>query len=234
MAGPPISTATRTTRRGDSTGSTSATCRSTPKYRWRHTGAGVTAYVIDSGIRFSHVEFEGRAISGPDFVDDDADSSDCNGHGTHVAGTVGGKTYGVAKAVTLVGIRVLSCAGTGTVSDVLAAFDWVLANAEGRSVINLSLQTGDDPCRRRCDRGCVRSRASWSPRQPTHAGEDACALGPGREPTALTVAASTMADARGELLQLRPVRGSLRPRREHRVGRNRVGHRHRDVSAAPR
>ena len=111
-------------------------------YKWHKSGAGVTAYVIDSGIRFTHTDFEGRAVSGPDFYDDDDDSADCNGHGTHVAGTLGGTTYGVAKDVSLVGIRVLGCAGTGMVSDVLAAFDWVIANSEGRSVINLSMQFG--------------------------------------------------------------------------------------------
>ncbi|MDF5394053.1 S8 family serine peptidase, partial [Vibrio parahaemolyticus] len=76
-------------------------------------GTGVTAYVIDTGVNNAHVEFGGRSVSGYDFVDNDADASDCNGHGTHVAGTIGGSLYGVAKNVNLVGVRVLSCTGSG-------------------------------------------------------------------------------------------------------------------------
>ena len=172
-------------------------------YIWHKSGASVTAYVIDSGIRFTHTEFEGRAVSGPDFYDDDDDSTDCGGHGTHVAGTLGGKTYGVAKDVALVGIRVLGCDGTGMVSDVLAAFDWVIANAEGRSVINLSMQFGlnqaiDDAI-------AAAFAADILVAAPAHAaGEDACDQSPGREPTAVTVAASTTSDARASFSSFGP------------------------------
>ncbi|MDF4653042.1 S8 family serine peptidase, partial [Vibrio parahaemolyticus] len=101
-------------------------------------GTGVTAYVIDTGVNNAHVEFSGRSVSGYDFVDNDADASDCNGHGTHVAGTTGGSLYGVAKHVNLVGVRVLSSTGSGSTSGVIAGVDWVAANASGPSVANMS------------------------------------------------------------------------------------------------
>ena len=111
-------------------------------YRYIATGAGVTAYIVDTGIRFSHSQFGGRAVSGYDFVDDDANASDCDGHGTHVAGTVGGSTYGVAKGVSLVGVRVLDCEGSGCVSDVIAGIDWVATHHSGPSVLSMSLGGG--------------------------------------------------------------------------------------------
>jgi subtilisin family serine protease len=90
-------------------------------------GAGVKAYIIDTGIRFSHSQFGGRAISGYDAVDGGT-ADDCNGHGTHVSGTVGGSTYGVAKQVTLVGVRVLNCSGSGSNSGVIAGINWVTSD----------------------------------------------------------------------------------------------------------
>ncbi|NEE47957.1 S8 family serine peptidase, partial [Streptomyces sp. SID8455] len=101
------------------------------KYTYPTTASDVTAYVLDTGIRTSHQEFGGRAVSGYDFIDNDAVAQDCNGHGTHVAGTVGGTTYGVAKAVKLVGVRVLNCQGSSgsTWAPVLAGIDWVTRNA---------------------------------------------------------------------------------------------------------
>ncbi len=97
------------------------------------------AYIIDTGIRFTHETFGGRASSGIDTIDNDNDASDCNGHGTHVAGTVGGVEYGVAKGVQLVGVRVLNCAGSGTTDQVVAGIDWVTANAIRPAVANMSL-----------------------------------------------------------------------------------------------
>jgi len=164
------------------------------RYKWRRTGAGVTAYVIDTGVRFSHTEFEGRAVSGPDFYDNDDDSSDCHGHGTHVAGTVGGKTYGVAKDVSIVGIKVLSCGGSGVVSDAIAAVDWVTANADGRSVMNMSLHyfsvipALNDAIAEAFDNGILFAAAA------ANDDADACFDSPSSEPTALTVAASTIDD----------------------------------------
>ncbi|HEX8241966.1 MAG TPA: S8 family peptidase [Longimicrobium sp.] len=106
-------------------------------YTYNRTGAGVNLYVLDSGIRFTHNEFGGRAVPGYDVFGGDA--SDCYGHGTHVAGIAGGSTYGVAKAVNLISVRVLDCYGTGSTSGVIAGVDWVTANHVGLSVANMSL-----------------------------------------------------------------------------------------------
>jgi subtilisin family serine protease len=95
--------------------------------------------VIDTGIRISHTEIAGRASYGYDFVDGDATASDCNGHGTHVAGTIGGTHYGVAKKVQLVAVRVLNCAGSGTLSGVISGINWVTAHAVKPAVANMSL-----------------------------------------------------------------------------------------------
>jgi subtilisin family serine protease len=110
-------------------------------FTYANTGAGVRAYIIDTGIRISHAEFGGRAIDGYDAVDGTLPAGDCNGHGTHVSGTVGGATYGVAKAVTLVAVRVLGCGGSGTTSGVIAGIDWVTADhAAGQAAVaNMSL-----------------------------------------------------------------------------------------------
>ncbi|MGH9023931.1 MAG: S8 family peptidase [Acidimicrobiia bacterium] len=103
-------------------------------------GAGVHAYVVDSGIRATHAEFKGRVGNGKNFVDDGrSHDSDCSGHGTHVAGTIGGTKYGVAKAVTLHALRVLDCDGSGFSSDTAAAVDWVTANHVKPAVANLSI-----------------------------------------------------------------------------------------------
>jgi subtilisin family serine protease len=112
-------------------------------FTYNKTGSGVTAYVIDTGIRFSHSQFGGRAVSGFDSVDGGS-ANDCNGHGTHVAGTVGGSTYGVAKSVRLVAVRVLNCAGNGTTSGVIAGVDWVTRKhaAGSPAVANMSLGGG--------------------------------------------------------------------------------------------
>jgi subtilisin family serine protease len=112
-------------------------------YTYNATGSGVKAYIIDTGIRFSHSQFGGRATSGYDAVDGGS-ADDCNGHGTHVSGTVGGSTYGVAKSVSLVGVRVLDCGGSGSNSGVIAGIDWVTGNhAAGQAAVaNMSLGGG--------------------------------------------------------------------------------------------
>ncbi|MEV0213424.1 S8 family serine peptidase [Micromonospora sp. NPDC050695] len=107
-------------------------------YTYPNTASNVHAYIIDTGIRFSHNDFGGRATSGYDAVDGGS-ADDCNGHGTHVAGTVGGSSYGVAKGVQLVGVRVLDCSGSGTIAGVVAGVDWVTANAIKPAVANMSL-----------------------------------------------------------------------------------------------
>jgi subtilisin family serine protease len=113
-------------------------------YVYNRTGAGVDAYIIDTGMNLTHSEFTGRAVAGTDEVDDDSDPTDCNGHGTHVAGTVGGTLYGVAKAVRLIAVRVLNCSGSGTDAGVIAGIDWVTAHhvAGQPAVANMSLGGG--------------------------------------------------------------------------------------------
>ncbi|MEV4196841.1 S8 family peptidase [Micromonospora globbae] len=107
-------------------------------YTYPNTASNVRAYIIDTGIRFTHNDFGGRAVSGYDAIDGGS-ADDCNGHGTHVAGTVGGSAYGVAKGVQLVGVRVLNCQGSGTNAQVVAGIDWVTANAVKPAVANMSL-----------------------------------------------------------------------------------------------
>ncbi|MEU9109754.1 S8 family peptidase [Streptomyces xanthophaeus] len=102
-------------------------------------GQGATAYILDSGIDFRHPEFGGRARAGFDAINDGRNGADCNGHGTHVAGTVGGETYGVAHKVSLVSVRVLGCNGQGAWSGIIAGLDWVANNAQQPAVLNASL-----------------------------------------------------------------------------------------------
>ncbi|MER6127429.1 S8 family peptidase [Streptomyces sp. NPDC001795] len=109
-------------------------------YTWPEAaGAGVTAYVIDTGIRISHKDFGGRASYGWDFVDNDSTAADGNGHGTHVAGTIAGTEYGVAKLAKVVAVRVLDNTGAGTTAQVIAGIDWVTKHARKPAVANLSL-----------------------------------------------------------------------------------------------
>ncbi len=124
------------------------------QYQYNTDGSGVKAYIVDSGIRVTHQEFGGRAILGPDFVSDDAGNPhpdtalDCYGHGTHVAGVVGGATYGVAKNVTLVAVRVINCQGVGSSIDLISAIDWVTYDHTYNftpAVANLSLTTDTVP-----------------------------------------------------------------------------------------
>jgi subtilisin family serine protease/PKD repeat protein len=113
-------------------------------YVYNATGAGVDAYIIDTGMLLTHNEFTGRAVAGTDALDNDPDPTDCNGHGTHVAGTVGGTTYGVAKAVRLIAVRVLDCGGGGTDASVIAGIDWATGHhvAGQPAVANMSLGGG--------------------------------------------------------------------------------------------
>jgi subtilisin family serine protease len=109
-------------------------------YTYTARGAGVTAYVIDTGIATGHTDFGGRARNVYDALG--GSGADCNGHGTHVAGTIGGTTYGVAKSVQLRGVRVLNCSGSGSTSGIIRALDWVRVNAARPAVANMSLGGG--------------------------------------------------------------------------------------------
>lgn len=164
-------------------------------YSYGSTGAGVTAYVIDTGIRASHVDFGGRVGAGFTAIDDGRGSGDCNGHGTHVAGTVGGATHGVAKEVTLVPVRVLDCEGQGFTSDVIAGVEWVSAQLPRPAVANMSLGGGpskalDTAVRSSIARGIAYTLAAGNEET------DACLGSPARVGEGLTIAASDKSDAK--------------------------------------
>ncbi len=166
----------------------------TGTYAYNNTGAGVTAYIIDSGIETSHSEFGSRASSGKDFVDGGT-ADDCYGHGTHVAGTVGGATYGVAKQVGLVAVRVLDCDGEGKVSDAIAGVDWVTGNRSGPSVANMSLGADPSDLLDQAVRNSIASGVTYVISAGNY-GDDACNYSPARVGEALTVGATNSSDNR--------------------------------------
>lgn len=164
-------------------------------YYYDFDGSGVTAYVIDTGVRVSHNEFGNRASHGYDFIDNDADATDCNGHGTHVAGTIGGSAYGVAKNVNIVGVRVLGCNGSGSNSGVIAGINWVKNNASGPSVANMSLGGGASQATDDAVNNAVAAGISFV----AAAGNDnrnACNYSPARAANAITVGSTTSSDSR--------------------------------------
>ena len=169
-------------------------------YTYTATGNDVDSYVIDTGIRTDHVDFEGRATNGFDAFDDGQDGEDCNGHGTHVAGTVGGAEWGVAKKTNLIGVRVLDCDGGGSTSSVVAGVDWVTANASGPSVANMSLGGGtsdaiDDAVRESVDAGITYTLAAGNGDRLGRA-QDACESSPARVEEAITVSATDDTDTK--------------------------------------
>jgi subtilisin family serine protease len=169
-------------------------------YNYTATGAGVHAYMIDTGIETTHPEIAGRASVGYDAVGDGKNGIDCNGHGTHVSGTVGGKTYGVAKAVTLVAVRVLNCSGSGSTSGVIAGIDYVTANRILPAVANMSLGGGasstlDAAVKRSIASGVTYAIAAGNGNIFGIA-QDACRTSPARVPEAITVGATGSNDAK--------------------------------------
>jgi subtilisin family serine protease len=164
-------------------------------YTYTPTGAGVHAYIIDTGILLSHAQFTGRIGNGYDAVTSGGNANDCNGHGTHVAGTVGGSTYGVAKQVTLHPVRVLSCSGSGTNAGVIAGMDWVANNHVKPAVANMSLGGGastatDDAVNRMHNAGVTVVVAAGNDNA------NACNYSPARAANAITVGSTTNTDAR--------------------------------------
>ena len=164
-------------------------------YNYNQTGQGVHAYVIDTGVRGSHQEFSGRMGNGADFVGDGNGTNDCNGHGTHVAGTTGGTTYGVAKQVTLHAVRVLNCQGSGTTSGVIAGVDWVTANSPSPAVANMSLGGGASTSLDNAVSNSINSGVSYAI-AAGNSNANACNSSPARVVAANTVGSTTSSDAR--------------------------------------
>ena len=169
-------------------------------YSYANTGAGVTAYVIDTGIQFANPDFDGRAKPGYDAFS--GGGADCNGHGTHVSGTVGGETYGVAKDVNLIAVRVLDCGGSGSTSGVIAGVNWVTSHHKanpGPAVANMSLGGAPSTALDNAVANSIASGVTFSVAagNGNNAGapQDACKSSPARVPAALTVAASDTSDA---------------------------------------
>jgi subtilisin family serine protease len=163
-------------------------------YTYTPTGAGIHAYVLDTGILPTHVDFGGRASIAADFVGDGQGGYDCNGHGTHVAGTLGGTSYGVAKGVTIHAVRVLDCAGNGAFSTIIAGVDWVTYNHASPAVANMSLR---GPAYAPLDTAVQNSIASGVTYAVAAGNDSSNALNysPARVGAALTVAASDISDA---------------------------------------
>ncbi|MER7826626.1 S8 family peptidase [Streptomyces sp. NPDC096097] len=156
-------------------------------------GQGVTAFIVDSGIDFTHPEFGGRVLRGFDAIGDGRNGADCNGHGTHVAGTVGGTTFGVARKVTLVSVRVLGCDNRGSWSGIIAGFDWVANNARQPAVLNASLGGGrlaavNDAVTAVSDRGVLPIVAAGNDNR------DACQVSPASAARVVTVGATDRFD----------------------------------------
>ncbi len=161
-------------------------------------GQGATVYVLDTGLNASHVEFTGRVKQGTDIVDGDSNPADCHGHGTHVAGTAVGTSYGIAKKASLVSVRVLNCQGSGTNDDLIAGINWVRTNAQKPAVANYSIGCGS-----RCSSQAMDSAVSsliGSGVQFVQAagnnGDDACYYSPQGVGAAITVGNSNSSDAR--------------------------------------
>jgi subtilisin family serine protease len=162
-------------------------------YTYNTTASTVYAYIIDTGIYTSHTQFGGRATNVYDALG--GNGQDCNGHGTHVAGTVGSSTYGVAKAVRLRGLRVLNCSGSGSTSGIIAAIDWVRVNRTNPAVANLSLGGGysstlNTAINNLANSGVFVAVAAGNENQ------NACNVSPASAASATTVAASTSSDAK--------------------------------------
>ncbi|MEX2499737.1 MAG: S8 family serine peptidase [Wenzhouxiangellaceae bacterium] len=164
-------------------------------YQFNFDGSGVDVYILDTGIRSDHVDFGGRVVPAFTAINDGNGTNDCNGHGTHVAGTAGGSTYGVAKNVTLHAVRVLDCNGSGSLAGVIDGIDFVTANHSGLSVANMSLGGGastslDDAVNNSVASGVFYAVAAGN------SSTDACTQSPARAELAYSVGATTSSDAR--------------------------------------
>jgi subtilisin family serine protease len=168
-------------------------------YAYTADGSGVKVYIIDTGIRLDHTDFGGRAVTGFDAITAGGSAADCHGHGTHVAGTVGGGTYGIAKNASLYAVRVLDCGGSGTWAQVIAGIDWVTANhGSGTAVANMSLGGGKSDAVNTAVENSIASGVVYA----VAAGngnffgipQNACNYSPASAPSAITTGATTRTD----------------------------------------
>ena len=164
-------------------------------YSWSDDGTGVRAYIIDTGIRTAHTDFGGRASVGFDAIGDGQNGQDCNGHGTHVSGTVGGAEYGLARNVSLIAVRVLNCQGSGTYSQVIAGVDWVTQNRVPPAVANMSLGGGLSSSLNQAVANSIGSGVVYAV-AAGNSNANACNYSPSSTPAALTVGSTTSSDAR--------------------------------------
>ncbi|SCE68273.1 Peptidase inhibitor I9 [Micromonospora haikouensis] len=166
-------------------------------YNYTSAGTGVTAYVIDTGININHSDFGGQAVDGYDAVDNALPAADCNGHGTHVSGTVGGTTYGVAKDVKLVAVRVLNCRGRGTNAGVIGGVNWVTSNHQAGqpAVANMSLGGGANSSLDTAVANSIADGVTYAV-AAGNSNANACTSSPAAVPTAITVGATQSNDAR--------------------------------------
>jgi subtilisin family serine protease len=159
------------------------------------TAANVNVYVIDTGIYAAHNDYRGRASIGTDTINDGKKGVDCHGHGSHVAGTIAGTKYGVAKGAHVIGVRALNCLGVGTTESVVAGIDWVTANARQPAVANMSLRAGPDPVMDAAVKKSIAAGITYSVAAGNDSA-DACGNSPARVPTAITVGATENTDAK--------------------------------------
>ncbi|MBC9711446.1 S8 family peptidase [Streptomyces sp. TRM66268-LWL] len=165
-------------------------------YTWPESaGAGVKVYVLDTGVRISHQDFGGRAHNGWDFIDGDPVAEDGFGHGTHVAGTIAGEQYGVAKQAEIVAVRVLDDEGAGSTAGILAGIDWVVRNAQGPAVVNMSLGGPADPALDQAVRNAIAAGITFTVAAGNEA-QPASLVSPARVPEAITVGSTEADDLR--------------------------------------
>jgi len=167
-------------------------------YRYWASGNGVTSYIIDTGILTTHNEFGGRATWGYPT----AGGNDCNGHGTHVAGTVGGRVWGVAKNVRLVAVKVLDCSGGGTISGIIAGVQWVSSNARKPANANMSLGGGQSASFNQAVTASVNTGISYIV-AAGNSNANACSFSPASASGVISVGATSTAPSGGSEVDIR-------------------------------